>query len=154
MSQLLPSLNEGDLELNYAAAIAKSQIVPETGCRVPRPGMISRINGKYPQQPVYYKGPDYHQLTTRGTQRKPRMHKNVRGAPRRVALHVLSYYYHHRELPVSSALDISHLCHNRDCFNVEHLVLEKHSMNWKRMGCPAGNLCTHNPKCLHRHEMQ
>lgn len=43
---------------------------------------------------------------------------------------------------------VSHLCHNGECCNPEHLVLESLAVNKSRNCCPAGDLCYHNPTCL------
>lgn len=49
----------------------------------------------------------------------------------------------------------SHLCHNRQCVNAEHLVWEPSWMNRLRDNCPGGDACVHRPdRCLapHREE--
>lgn len=46
----------------------------------------------------------------------------------------------------------SHLCHNRRCCNVDHLVWEPSWMNRLRDNCPGGDECQHGPdKCLRPH---
>ncbi|KAK9240565.1 zinc-binding loop region of homing endonuclease-domain-containing protein, partial [Lipomyces kononenkoae] len=35
----------------------------------------------------------------------------------------------------SNSFNISHLCHNRTCFNPEHLVVESRSNNMRRQAC-------------------
>jgi hypothetical protein len=49
----------------------------------------------------------------------------------------------------------SHLCHNRKCINVEHIVWEPSWFNRLRDNCQGGNECIHRPHpCLqpHRHQ--
>lgn len=42
---------------------------------------------------------------------------------------------------------VSHLCHNDECINPEHLVLESLATNKSRNACPFVG-CTHLPKCI------
>jgi hypothetical protein len=63
-------------------------------------------------------------------------------------VHVLAYWVAHRELPINNQIDISHLCHNRKCFNPQHLVRETHAKNWDRIHCHGGAHCKHEPACL------
>ena len=82
------------------------------------------------------------------------------------------YYIHHLALIAadrSSELEnikeekkqVSHLCHNRICYEHTHLVVEKAEMNlnrnkchgWTWITCPCGceykfNPCTHQPQCI------
>ena len=43
---------------------------------------------------------------------------------------------------------VSHLCHNNACMNPDHHVLEPLDVNKGRNGCPAGQHCHHQKKCL------
>jgi hypothetical protein len=43
---------------------------------------------------------------------------------------------------------ISHLCHNPNCYNWEHHVLESLDLNKARNGCPGGPHCHHLIKCI------
>lgn len=47
-------------------------------------------------------------------------------------------------------LEVSHLCHNKLCFNTEHLVIETHEANQSRNHCKLQNQCSggHRPSCL------
>jgi|SaaInl4_150m_RNA_FD_contig_123_15727_length_2056_multi_7_in_1_out_1_3 hypothetical protein len=60
-----------------------------------------------------------------------------------------------------SDLEISHLCHTRDCVNREHVVLEHHHLNSARFQCPMAWMyphfvapharpwvCPHEPPCI------
>lgn len=47
-----------------------------------------------------------------------------------------------------NAMTVSHLCHNTDCFNPKHHVLETLEVNKSRNGCPGGNHCHHRVKCI------
>lgn len=82
------------------------------------------------------------------------------------------YYIHHLALVDAGRADdlkgllngkqVSHLCHNRVCFNADHLVVEDAETNrdrnkcrsWSWVTCPCGcnhkfNPCTtHDPKCI------
>lgn len=46
--------------------------------------------------------------------------------------------------------DISHLCHNRDCISIDHLVLEARWINNSRQICNNQKQCTevHQPFCI------
>lgn len=117
-----------------------------------RPG---RPNSGYPQVPLRQKRSNHSQLTKRKTHRKLAIiYKESKGGkkvPQRVCLHVLAYYCEKRQLPDNGKFDISHLCHNRMCFNIDHLYREPHASNWKRMGCTGSNACKHTPACLRPH---
>lgn len=43
---------------------------------------------------------------------------------------------------------VSHLCHNNECFNWEHHVLESLAVNKSRNGCPGGDHCHHQVRCI------
>lgn len=43
---------------------------------------------------------------------------------------------------------VSHLCHNNECMNWDHHVLELLAVNKARNGCPAGAHCHHRVRCL------
>lgn len=47
-------------------------------------------------------------------------------------------------------LEISHLCHNNECVNPDHVYLETHQTNMDRISCRVQGSCTHNhePSCL------
>ena len=69
-------------------------------------------------------------------------------------IHHLSWYVAGRSVPEdSTCAQISHLCHNSTCFNVEHLVLEDPKTNNSRKGCLGTikcDCCGHNIKlCKH-----
>lgn len=60
----------------------------------------------------------------------------------------LMYMCHHRVFNING--DISHLCHNRLCINIDHLVNESRTTNLKRQVCVHSGICTknHQPHCL------
>ena len=47
-------------------------------------------------------------------------------------------------------LDISHICHNKCCMNIDHLALENHYTNCDRRECVHMFRCSksHSPACL------
>jgi hypothetical protein len=47
-----------------------------------------------------------------------------------------------------SGYTVSHLCHDPDCYNWRHHILETLDQNKARNGCPAGDHCHHSIKCL------
>lgn len=153
----IATLDEETLAMNYQIALDNSKL-DENGCRISikSPGKAGARRGKpgtgYPQVPLYEKRPNHDQPTKRGTKRKLAIiYKNK--VPQRVCLHVLAFYCKNRALPINGQIDISHLCHNRSCFRIEHLVREAHSDNWRRMGCAGGEKCPHEPKCILPHRM-
>jgi len=46
--------------------------------------------------------------------------------------------------------DISHVCHQADCVNIDHLIFESHETNCERYTCKLQGACMqcHVPKCL------
>lgn len=154
----LTTLTMDVIELNYQLAVQNSS-TDEFGCRVPKVGTFGlagarkgKANTGYPQVVLRQKRHNHNTLTKRKTLRKLGViyHNNK---PRRVCLHVLAFYRSSGQLPENHKFDISHLCHNRLCFNHAHLVREEHEANWKRMGCIGGAECKHEPQCLRGHQM-
>lgn len=47
----------------------------------------------------------------------------------------------------------SHLCHNKQCVRLTHLIWESQSMNNKRNFCPGGDKCIHKFKCINQGPM-
>ena len=47
-------------------------------------------------------------------------------------------------------MEVSHLCHNSLCVNIDHLVFESHEKNMERVHCKRQGSCTRNhmPNCL------
>lgn len=52
--------------------------------------------------------------------------------------------------PRGEQLDISNLCHSKECVEPTHLVLEPHSVNNNRQACFRAGLCnnSHEPACI------
>ena len=46
-----------------------------------------------------------------------------------------------------TALQCSHLCHQKECTSIKHICLEPSNWNISRNGCDSLN-CVHHPKCL------
>jgi len=83
----------------------------------------------------------------------------------RILTHQLAFFASTGNRP-SRDEDVSHLCHNRRCFNAEHLVIESHAANMSRQRCLGTiegdlpcvccgsthrqevNVCKHTPKCI------
>jgi hypothetical protein len=62
-----------------------------------------------------------------------------------------------KQLLVQRGSHASHLCHNKRCINVDHIIVETQKKNMARNGCLAfvqcdcGKVvvaCSHDPKCL------
>ena len=80
--------------------------------------------------------------------------------PAYMRIHRLVYLLHHIDefsdfiVPKTDTngqdLEVSHICHNRLCVNIDHLVLESHMTNCSRRECVAKKICckTHKPECL------
>jgi len=67
----------------------------------------------------------------------------------RTTAHSYVYWCHHGTFRTEENMDISHLCSNAQCVNIEHLHLEPHVYNLSRIGCRERNgPCSHVPKCL------
>lgn len=70
---------------------------------------------------------------------------------KRKTAHRMAYMlYVAADLRFASNLDCSHLCHNALCVNTDHLILETHYVNNKRMRCRSANRCLGHgelPKC-------
>ena len=51
---------------------------------------------------------------------------------------------------IGHELDVSHICHNKLCVNIDHLILEAHFINCIRRQCVCDNRCSasHHPLCL------
>lgn len=73
-----------------------------------------------------------------------------------ITLHVLSGFDRFDDLP-SEGCEVSHLCHNRQCFNPLHLCYESRESNNQRKGCLVciedekgriRRLCQHDPPCI------
>lgn len=70
----------------------------------------------------------------------------------------LVWWVHKRQTIQPARTNISHLCHQRLCINIDHLVLEGATYNVSRNYCATTlevdgreiSVCTHRPKCLVR----
>ncbi|KAK9481776.1 zinc-binding loop region of homing endonuclease-domain-containing protein [Lipomyces starkeyi] len=76
------------------------------------------------------------------------------GKPFTACLHQLALIAHNRrdELKLtlgSISFDISHLCHNRRCFNAEHLVVESRQTNKVRQTCNGHKILVHDEFSYH-----
>lgn len=66
---------------------------------------------------------------------------------RQMHVHRLAYMMQHGILQFPNA-DVSHLCHNTKCVNVNHLVLEPHGFNNSRQTCVSCGHCLGHPAPL------
>lgn len=79
----------------------------------------------------------------------PRINVTVPGIGQRTFIAArLMYICHNRQLDFPN--DVSHLCHNRLCINIQHLVHEPRLTNLSRKTCKNARACTnlHQPPCL------
>jgi len=106
----------------------------------------------YPAAPLRIKAANASKLTKRKQQRKPWTLKDAKNYPHRLMLHRLVWLTAHPG-DANRLEDVSHRCHNRNCANIDHLCLEPHAENWKRMGCPGGDACRHVVCCLKAHSL-
>lgn len=80
-------------------------------------------------------------------------HQSGRRTPRiklvdyRVYVHKYIYWLHHGETP-ERPMEISHICNNRNCGQIHHMVSEDHAFNLSRILCLQRGVCTHVPPCL------
>ena len=60
----------------------------------------------------------------------------------------LMYMCHYKLLTLHG--DVSHLCHNKVCVNIHHLVCETREINLNRQVCKNRGVCTknHMPHCI------
>ena len=64
-----------------------------------------------------------------------------RASQRAVLVHRLAYRAANPNAVFDEALHMSHICHNRACFNADHIVMETREKNISRIGCPGDVLC-------------
>jgi len=72
----------------------------------------------------------------------------------RVLVHQLAYLEAKGVVP-EAGFDISHLCHQHECCNPDHLIIEPHSINISRIGCPGtliGKIPCYHSDCNSRHD--
>jgi hypothetical protein len=82
------------------------------------------------------------------------------GVPKKINYlgHIVALRSVNRNPPASKQEHASHLCHNRNCWNPDHIVVESVLTNNQRKGCPGDVrchdctkvawTCPHAPKCL------
>jgi hypothetical protein len=82
---------------------------------------------------------------------KSKFYPRTRVSNRRCSVHRLAYFGTHPEQDVIKDYTVSHLCHNWQCVNEQHLTYELGSVNESRNRCQRDNHstgCTHNPSCM------
>lgn len=65
----------------------------------------------------------------------------ILGNYKTVTVHRISYSINMNVYPLPQDLDVSHLCHNPLCINIDHLSLEPHYINNNRQCCIRANRC-------------
>ena len=71
--------------------------------------------------------------------RETHKEKNIK-----LALHIVVCFLKYRRIPVKGAIDCSHLCHDKNCLNPDHLVLEPRDTNNLRKNCKKAKRCSHH----------
>lgn len=140
---------------------ASKTVYTASGCWEAQTGLSG--TSLYPQVQPKYVNREQRSRGRAGAKYKP--YKGENGRLGRVLVHQLSCLAHTGQTP-GPTQDVSHLCHNRKCFNPDHLVIEEHSENMSEQHCPGtlkgpllckccGNthdheivVCQHVPKCL------
>lgn len=59
---------------------------------------------------------------------------------KQMPVHRAAYFAHHR-LVLPQNMEISHLCHNALCTNIDHLSAEPHHINMNRLLCSNRGQC-------------
>jgi hypothetical protein len=66
--------------------------------------------------------------------------------------HRILYMCHIKSIDIDKKMDVSHLCHQKLCININHLHLEPHDTNMSRRECQIAGHCIarlkHNPPCI------
>ena len=80
--------------------------------------------------------------------------KWIDGARKQCRAHRLAYmiYYNTVDLGPQPQMEVSHICHVKNCLNPKHLVLEPHYINMSRQSCRHTGECLkmHTPFCMLR----
>lgn len=63
-----------------------------------------------------------------------------------IDVHIISFFLFGGKL--SDGKEVSHLCHEKLCFNPDHLTLESRMLNSSRNLCYTGQTCWHHPRCI------
>lgn len=66
-------------------------------------------------------------------------------------VHRLALMMHNKAFGLPQGLDVSHLCHNERCTNIQHFSLEPHYINNNRQNCLSEKSCTGHgiyPDCM------
>lgn len=129
---------------------------------------LNRIRNGYPP---YFGGAVYNSTGCLLAAKTPNKGEKAGWVKCKVGGQRTEYYIHHLALiaanrqqdlqGVSEGKQVSHLCHNRTCFQPDHLVVEDAKVNrernkcqgWTWITCPCGcnykfNPCTHSPQCI------
>lgn len=102
-----------------------------------RPDGLTRLVG-------YCQVPEVGEGITKANRHKPPEKTSLRVSVqgKRKVCHVLVYEHHHGAIPDDK--EVSHLCATANCVNIDHLMLETHAENMRRIGCP-GWVCYVDP---------
>lgn len=103
-------------------------------------------------------GQDYCLMSSYGAAKSGRSndYRQVRFKGTKYYVHNVAAWYKIRlqQLPIPDVkLEVSHLCHQRLCYNPKHLVFEDGLQNKSRLCCELykevnGYFCPHSPTCL------
>lgn len=111
----------------------------------------SALHDKQTAMQVIHRKPQHRWLYAQYQVKSPTGKKNY-------LLHIVALRAAAALLLPQSGEHASHLCHNRCCFNVQHITVESIKINNQRKGCPgdihcsccgsAAYACPHLPKCI------
>ena len=94
-----------------------------------------------------------HILPYKGSRGYPRIHFTYLRKRFQVKIHTYVFRMTNDIPPYirDENLECSHLCHNKQCIFIDHLVMEPHKINIKRQECNRKKLCLGHegyPKCI------
>ncbi len=89
-------------------------------------------------------------ITTAGAPRDAYWRISIGPGVNHYLVHHISLAFYYQPLPNNKKMQVSHLCHNRRCFNPKHLFVESVANNNLRKKCLKAKSCICHllPKCL------
>lgn len=70
--------------------------------------------------------------------------KTIHGRRYRAYAHRIVIFHHSGVTSLPSGSEVSHLCHNKRCINIDHLSVEPHAVNNTRIHCYNERHCSSN----------